>query len=256
MIRRINFTEREKITRKDCHVALLQKEKDNAQRFDVELDLESYSFPPDAQVRLEAWRSSSVQRWDLGPVETLRAELSLTLTEVPESAQFRLFVVAGDSSGRLLGSAPRIRPTLPARSLIPVRETSELDGEVWRVDCGEEGDLPELQLNERVPEISTVVRSDPTFRALVMPQVLRTVFTQMLLVQRADPTDEESSWEGWLRFARTLLPDREPPRVERTASGDGIQAAQNWIDELVSVFAASSVRAEATYSAAMDGGES
>lgn len=256
MIRRVNFTERVKVARKDCHIALLQKEQGSAQRFRVALDLSEYSFPANAQVRLEAWRSGSVQRWELGSIGTLSTEFSRRLTEVPESSQFRLLVVAGDGSGRLLGSALRIRPTLPTRSLIPVRETSELDGEVWRVDCGAEGDLPELLLNDRVPEISTIVRSDATFRALVMPQVLRTVFTQMLIVQQADPTDEESSWEGWLRLARTLLPDREPPHVDRTEGSDGAQVAQNWIDELVSAFAANSVRAETTYRAALDGAES
>ena len=252
----LNGTGRRRITRNHAQVSLRAAEEAEAQVFDLSLDLSSYEFPPDARVRIEAWRSNAVQRWDCGTVGALAAlpDEERRLTEVPESAQFRVIVVAGDGSGLLLGHAPNIRPVLPRRSLLPVRETDELDDEVWRVDFGSDGmDPPQLLINPAVDGISEIVRGDGSFRSLVMPEVLRTILAHIVLVQREDPDDSEGWWEGWFAIARALVPYGEPPRLHTNAGTTEIAEASEWIDRVVAAFADERVDAAETYNTALHG---
>lgn len=253
MIRRLNSTGRKPIARTDAAVRLRATEGNEPPIFDLALNLTDYNFPPDARVRVEAWRSNAVQRWDYGTVgsRTEPSDEERRMRDVPQSSQFRVLVVAGDGSGRLLGHLPSIRPTLPQKSLLPVREASEdeMGGEVWRVDFGDD-DLPELLLNASVTGISEIVRSDKAFRSLVMPSVLRGILTHGLIDERADPDDDESPWEGWFRLAGTLHPDVDVPRLESEATDTDLSDAQKWIEAVVRTFAKERVFAAAAYDAA------
>ena len=174
------------------------------------------------------------------------------MRDVPQSSQFRVLVVAGDGSGRLLGHLPSIRPVLPRTSLLPVREVAEdeVGEEVWRVNVGDD-DLPELLLNSSVTGISEIVRTDKTFRSLVMPAVLRSVLTHALIDQRANPEDDEvSSWNGWFRLAESLHPGAEIPSLGFEAEESTINAAREWIEAVVRTFAKERVFAAGAYDAA------
>ena len=255
MIRHLNGTGRKRIERAHFDLAVRAAEGGEAPVFDLTLDLSSYAFPSDARVRVEAWRSNASQRWAYGTVgaATPPPDLKRRLTEVPESAQFRVVVVAGDGSGRLLGLADKIRPVLPHRSLLPIKPTPELGDEVWRVDFGE-GDLPQLLINSRVEGISEIVRNDATFRSIVMPGVLRAVLTQVVFVERADPNDDGGEWwGGWLRLANSLLPSETVPHLEREAGHDETPEALLWINNVVSAFANAPVDAVNVYNTALRG---
>jgi len=243
VIRRFNFTERQRIGRDDVRVTFLPSALRGRRPFEVRANLRAFGFPDVAVVRLEAWRSNAVERWNLGSVGEMSVVQRLSLAELPESAQFRLTVVAADGSGRLLGRTPPIRAQLQSRSLLPVRETDELRGELWRLDFGGDDDQPELLLNSRVRGISQVVRSDGYFRALVMPDVLRAIFTEILIVRRQDPADEEGPWRDWFRFAERIRPGHELPPP-------GEEGARRWINELVERFAEKSVKAVRSFNAA------
>ncbi len=250
MIRRLNGTGRQQIGRAHAAVSLRPAESGEPPVFDLQLDLASYRFPPDARVRVEAWRSNTVQRWDFGAAGAPAppTEADRRMTEVPEASKFRVLVVAGDGSGRLLGHAPSITPTLPQRSLLAVREADddELGGEVWRVDFGD-GDLPQLLVNSAVGGISEVVRSDRGFRALVMPAVLRAVLIHALVHERADPDDGDGDWDGWFRLAVGLLPDTEIPRLPPDAASTDLGAAMHWIDAVVRAFTLERMNAASLY---------
>ena len=254
MIRRFNYTKRTQIRRAHVRIYLREVISDETPVFDANLELESYSFDGDARVRIEAWRSNSIQRWDFGSVANITppSEERRRLTEVPSPAQFRVFVVANDGSGRLLGHAPRIRPVFPNRSLIPLRETDDLGEEVWRIDFGDGGDSPELLVNSRIQGISEIVRKDPSFRALIMPEVLRTVLMQSLLVDRANPTDDETVWSPWFRLAQQLLPDSAAPSVIEFSGVLDTAQARQWIDKVVASFATSSIGAARMYGEALE----
>ena len=124
MIRRLNRTGRRQIARSDVSVRLRSTEGNEPPIFDLNLNLGSYGFPPDSRVRVEAWRSNAVQRWDYGTVGILKEppDEERRMRDVPQTAQFRVMVVAGDGSGRLLGHLPSTRPVLPQKSLLPVQE--------------------------------------------------------------------------------------------------------------------------------------
>ena len=253
---RVNRTGRRRITRDHAQVSVRAPESEEAPIFDASLDLTSYGFPDDARVRVEAWRNNAVQRWDYGTAGALEppGDADRKLTDVPASAQFRVLVVAGDGSGLLLGHVPNIRPVLPRRSLLPVRESDELGDEVWRVDFGDGMDRPELLINPSVDGISEIVRSDESFRALVLPDVLRTILAHVVLVERGDPDDSESPWEGWFTIARTLLPDEEPPALQHSAADDSeIAEANRWIDRVVAAFADVRLDAADAYNNAVHG---
>jgi hypothetical protein len=173
------------------------------------------------------------------------------MRDVPQSSQFRVMVVAGDGSGRLLGHLLSIRPVLPQKSLLPVREAGEdeLGEEVWRVDFGDD-DLPELLLNASVGGISEIVRSDTTFRSLVMPAVLRSILSHGLIDERADPDDDESPWEGWFRLAKSLHPDVDFPQAQSDDFDTDLTEAREWIEAVVRAFAKERVFAAGAYDSA------
>lgn len=241
MISRINRTGRKRIHRRDVELRLRMAKRGEAPIFDLDLQLTSYGFPAEAQVRVEAWRSNASQRWDFGTVgqRTPPTDRERRVTEVPAGARFRVFIVAADGSGRLLGHAPNLRPELPLNSLLPLEESDALGEEVWRVDFGEEGETPVLLANSTIQGISETVRSDPTFRALVMPEVFRMILTRMVLIDRASPEDDDDPWAPWFGIARAYLPDADPPYLggRRDAERADDSEARHWIDQVVRAMA-------------------
>lgn len=250
MIIRINRTGRKRIHQRDIDLRLREAERGEAPVFDLDLRLHDYDFPADARVRVEAWRGNASQRWNFGTVDSLAPppDPERRLTELPAGVRFRVFVVAADGSGKLLGHAPVIRPELPLNSLLPLQET-DLGAEVWRVEFDGEDGNPVLLVNETIPGISDAVRHDPTFRSLVMPEVFRAILTRMALVDRPDWTDPDGPWSDWIRVACAYLPDVEPVRLpaEGRLDADEVESACQWIDEVAGALAQRPLNAADVY---------
>lgn len=257
MIRRFNSTGRRTIPSSRAAVALRRLEHDPSPPrtgspgagdtrwcFELKLDLGRFRFPPEARVRVEAWRGTAFQRWDWGTVGSPAqlVESERILNDVPETCQFRVSVIAADDSGRLLGLADKLRPKLPVESLLPL-VPDDLGGEVWRLDYGQGDDIVVLKVNSDLPDFSQAVRTDPVFRGLVMPQVLRSILERALLVEREDPGEPEGRWTPWFDLARGILPDDDPPVVGHDAQDDQVARAEQWIDNVVEVFSAKKVNA-------------
>ena len=257
MIRRFNSTGRVSIPSSRVVVTLRRREGNGRKRaqnapgaadtqwfFDLKLDLGGLGFPADARVRVEAWRRSASQRWDWGTVATPAEpeESGRILRDVRETCQFRVSVIAADESGLLLGLADKLRPKLPVESLLPL-VPADLGSEVWRLDYGEGDDIVVLKVNSGLPDFSKAVRNDLVFRALVMPQVLRSILERAPLVDREDPDEPEGRWSPWFELARSILPDRGPPAVGHHAQDDQVAHADRWIDEVVAAFSAERVKA-------------
>ncbi len=252
MISRINRTGRKRIQRRDVDLSLRVAERGEAPIFDLTLRLEDYGFPPEARVRVEAARGNASQRWDYGTVwrRTPPPDEERRLTEVPGAASFRVFVVAADGSGKLLGHAPNLRPVLPLDSRLPLEESDDLGEEVWRVEFdGDNGD-PVLKVNSGIPGISESVRRDPAFRSLVMPEVFRTILTRMVLIDRANPEDDEP-WGHWFGIAHAYLPDREPPYLGGPHDAGRDDEAREWIDAVVGAMAKKPLDAANSYREAL-----
>lgn len=249
MLRRFNETGRKSISREHASVRIRPSEADQTTSFKVDLDLEDYDFGPDAVVRIEAWRSNIGERWAAGTIRDVveRGYYMDQMKEAPITSQFRVVVVDGDGSGKLLGASGPIKPRLPVESLIALLP-EDLGGEVWRVDFGD-GDRPALLVNNRLEMMSEVVRSDAQFRSLVMPQVLRTVLTQIIFVDGADVDDEEEGWhKGWFNLAQSVHGGQVPKVTERDDQAQA-EMAQDWIDRVISAFSEQKVHAADLYRA-------
>ena len=247
MRRHINSTGRQRILREHAAVSIRPHEGGKDSIFDLDLDLRSYGFPPDALVRVEASLNIAGQSWDYGTVGARRtpSDEERLLTEFGKKPPpFRVMVIAGDDSGRLLGSAMHIPPRLPQDSLIHLQEEDGLGEEVWRIEYDDLDEPPVLLVNRSIPGASDIVRNDAAFRALVMPEVLRAILTRILLVERReDDSDEGGAWRDWLQFARSHLPGRDIPSGEEN-TGDAVA----WIDDAVRAFAGQpALSAAATY---------
>ena len=255
MRRHINSTGRQRILREHVVVSIRKSEVGGDDVFELEPDLGGYGFPPDALVRVEASRSNAGQTWDYGTIGARRTPPAeeRRLTEFDgKPPPFRVVVVAGDRTGKLLGSAMHIPPRLSQDSLIHLQEQDGLGDEVWRIEYDNLDEPPVLLVNRSIPGASDIVRNDAAFRALVMPEVLRAILTRILLVAGEDPdSDEGGAWRDWLQFARSHLPGRDIPPL--SDASPNTEAALAWIDDAVRAFAGQpALSAAATYRRARD----
>lgn len=233
-VRRLNYTDRQRIAQADVEF-ILHVATDGTGAFDARLDLSRYEFPSDARVFVEAYRQTTLMRFDYGSVSTPvpPANRALADFETADEVRFRVKVTAtaGDA-GKLLGEADRIRPRLPDEQpdrriplLPPVPE--DLGEEIWRVEF--DGNTTWLKVNSGLPDWKEAVRSH-TFRALVYPAAMRQILERILLVDNVTVIDDPSDWHSrWLNFASTLPGSRTVPGAR--------DEFDEWIENAVSAFA-------------------
>ena len=265
MIRRFNYTNRKTIDRSHTNVTLHELD-DGCCYFEVTIDLGSYSFPEDALVRVEAWRSNAAQRWSLGTVGRLRnpSRSERILSDVPDTAQFRVAVVAADDSGLLFGLSKDLRPAKVStdsgngnggrggESMLPVQLVDGLGEEVWRLDFGE-GEPVVMEVNKAIDGIADIVARDAAFRSLVMPDVFRAVLHRAILVDRIDPDDsQEHPWSDWIDLAKRHAPDADVPAITDENDSQQRASALIWVETVIRSFASQSgFSAATTYAAAV-----
>lgn len=232
-IRRINFTERRRIVRDDVDIVV--HDGGLPATFDAQLTLNHYGFPPTARVFIEAYRQTTLARFDCGTVGSLQlpAGASLDAFESPAAVLFRVRVTSESGRrGLLLGLGDRIRPRSPNGKpdnrvpLLPPRP-EDLGEELWRIDFG--GDKPHLEVSNRLSDWKETLR-DPYFRVTVFPAAMRLVLLRILYVEEVTTTDDDEDWRSlWLRFASSLPGSRSVPS-EREKYDD-------WIEDAVGAFA-------------------
>ncbi len=240
MLRRFNYTGRQKIKREDVPIALTGA--GTLRGFDANLaGLISYGFPPDARVFVEAYQQTAIMRFPFGTVGDLippAAQLrALQEFEGSERILFRVKVVDIGASSILLGEADGILPLAAEETeenklpLLPVR-TEDLGQEIWKIDFQENvQNRPILLVNNKFADHTAMVRSTH-FMALVWPAVLREIFRYILQVQPEQfNVDDPEDWRTmWVKYGRSLLPTfDEPP--------DGPEAAEGWISQVIGAFA-------------------
>ncbi|MFN0144923.1 MAG: hypothetical protein ACKVT1_00315 [Dehalococcoidia bacterium] len=245
MIGRANFTGRQRILQDD--VELILDVTKSPLEVTVALNLDS-TLPSAAEVFLEAYRMSTVQRFPLGSPSSAKESRQLKLDPVfPDSVLFRVKVVDPRAAvAVIIAGADRLRPQVSTASgrrrlsLLPV-VPEELGNEVWQVRF--EDDHPELVVNSRIPGIMDIVANDATFRAVVLPAVLYEILVWILLDVRfpADDAVFEHWPSRWLAFAQSLV-SSEPPT-------EGPEIIRDWIAEVRSAFA-TRLRGAPTYATA------
>ena len=146
---------------------------------------------------------------------------------------FRLKVIGKDgSTGRLLGSAEKIRPLSSddeadgRKSLFPI-VTRSIGQEIWHVQITEAG--PELVLNLRFPGLKQTLLKDAILRGAILPAALRYVLDNLL----NDPDgfyDDDNSWRSdWMSFCTSQLGLDEPDELS-------IDEKDAWVSDAITRF--------------------
>ena len=250
MIRRFNFTERQRIEKERVVIELIEAPDGGDWSFNATLDFDGKSLPPNAPVAIEAYRGRSAMRFPWGTVGALSPPTNRRLANMPENLLFRVKVLAADGSGTLLAMANRIRPHREEHhgALIWLSKSNNLGKEVWRLDFGSGN--PTLLINGDIAGIGAAVREDRAFRGLVMPEVMRAVLVRALIVEDADPEDDdtEKDWGELMGFVRTFYDEPLPSAPDDNDRRERME----WIDEAVKAFTRKQFRASDMYAEALE----
>ena len=232
MIRRFNYTQRRRIEQRRISIELHETDNGNPLTFSAELNLEGMGLPADALVVVIANRDRVTRRFDWGTIADSTPPQDCRLTDILYNPVFRVMVLAPDGSGRLLALADRIRPKRGStdNSLLWLQE-EDLGKEVWRIDFADGN--PTMLVNKNIPGISTAVREDEAFRALVIPEALRAILTRALIVEGNDFDDDEGRWSPWVGFVRNFYDEEFPTTSDE--NGDDMAKAE-WVQGAVEAF--------------------
>lgn len=210
--------------------------------FDADLTrLYELKLPENARVFVEAYFERAYRRFDFGTISAITAPEDRSLEEIDFGGRMRFRVKVTDLSGvhgKLLASAEDIMPSLPRddararEALLPVEPRIDMGQEVWRVNFDVGG--PYLEVNASIDGVMDLFRNNKVVAALVYPHALRTILTQVLLVNRTGLDDD--GWEGrWLRFG-TLQESVPPPHPSPATTTD--EDLVVWIESVSAAFAA------------------
>ena len=235
MIRKFNYTGRQKIKRSNVEVDLARN-NEGARFFSISLHLDDLNLPHNAHIYIEAYHRSGYQRFDFGTVGEKRIPPDRALKNLSNSAipLFRVKVVDRTlTHGRILASVDKIRPQsvdnepTDSQSLLFV-EFDDLGNVIWELDL--DGDWPTLRLNTKAEEISLAASSDNRFLSLVYPEVVKQILTRILVQDEHTDPDCDDDWPSlWLKLASTLPGMDYPPQTGKTEQ-------EHWIDEAVQAF--------------------
>lgn len=240
MIDRINFTGRRRITRRHVEIRITTG-GDGVPCFDAMLSLGELDLLPAGRVFIEAYRQTAWQRFDFGTVGQIRPPDDRRLDRFgsADGVLFRVKVVQpaeAATDGRpalILALAESIRPRAEAgqtrrQSLLPIVPDDFRD-EVWRLSFDESTE-PVLRISRHLVPDWRSLAGTPEFVCLVLPEILRSILSRILLVEEHSDPDDTTDWRTrWLRFARRLPGVPPPPHRDE---GD----AEEWIEQAVEAF--------------------
>lgn len=233
---KFNFSDRVRLTRRQANVQLIEGPPLS---FDVHLQLgELAERFPSARVFVEASHRTVRMRFPWGTAARLEpppmAKRALTAFTDPQLALFSVKLVDADRDpGRLIALAEGISPSgdspVPRRDLVRWRN-DDLNGLVWTVEFDSAGPIAVVDTACGSP---AVLGRDPNFRAMVYPEILRRALVRALLVDEADPDDEEHWFHGWYHgFIIGQLGSQELKITKEPSVVDKL----DWIDRVVTDF--------------------
>lgn len=235
-VRTLNYTNRRRLSRHDLRITITNG--NSTPTFDARLNFDSYRLPPNALVRVEAYRQTQWMRFDFGTIGALRPPLDRRLTEFDsvEGVLFRVKVItSSEPRGLLIAEADQIRPRQAEDKedervpLLPVVPDPELGDEIFRVEFDSNQTL--LKVNKSLGDWRALAR-DPIFLALVYPAALRLILNRILLIDKYHDAEDTDDWRSrWLRFALTV-PGAESLPPEESDEDD----IDDWINDAVAAF--------------------
>ncbi len=212
MKRRINYTGRKKIKRKQVSITLIRQNGSVVSFYLGRLDLDDLGIPGDAKIYVEAYYRTELKRVEFGTAGNRVYPPSPNLTDMayPENLKFRILAV-NPLDGKILAQADGIAPEEPPEKTILPVEFKDIGNEIWRIEYeGDEGS-PILCINGKIPNIQNIAKQDAQFLIYVYPAVIRDILYHMVFVDKVTSvTDPSIDWHSnWLMFSR--IQGVEPP---------------------------------------------
>jgi len=240
MRRRLNYTERKRITEDKISIELI-RENGIVKYFNSLMNLGGMALPDDARIYVEAYHQHELLRYPFGTVNSPAPTGGTDLSELAfhENLKFRVLVVdESGQNGLVLASADKIQPVDKGkgdqykRSILPV-DFQDLGRQVWRVVYNSNDIL--LQININIPNIKSIAKTDARFFLHIYPAVIREVLMHMIYIDGVyDPEEPDVDWHhDWLEFSRQITPNIEIPSplhpIEKGFDRDEINV---WIDRV------------------------
>jgi hypothetical protein len=236
MIRRFNYTKRERISRSDIRIVLYVGE--GKIWFDADISkLAIYGFPDGSSIFVEAYRQTNWKRFDFGQIGAIKSpeDRDISLFDTQEGILFRV-KVTDQIEGKLLAEADRIPFVLPDEKESPLEpllkiRPQNLGHEIYRVDYSDEGNGPILLINSLAGSYEQIGRH-PIFVSLVYPAVLREILRRIFVFEDHFEFSDRSNWRSrWLMFAKSFSGVGEMP-----SSREDSDQFDDWIDKVVAAF--------------------
>lgn len=241
MKRRFNYTGRKKLA-KDAVKIFINKANGKPKSIDVTLNLNEKKYPEDTKIYLDAYHKTERKRFDFGKICKIAYPEDLTIDDLAyaDNLMFRLMLIdESGEHGKIIAHADRIKPDDEGdkKSILPVR-FDDLGQQIWKLEfTGEEGG-PILCINNKIPPLENIVRSDPIFFMYVFPAAIREILMHMIFIDTIEnPDDPAVTWQAdWLKFAKMILPYEPVPELDPNKIGEVKEDIINWIDQIVEEF--------------------
>jgi hypothetical protein len=214
---------------------------DGALEFDLKLNLKRYELPDTAEVILESYTTTHLERFPGGTVGNLLADRRrLNGLNAGDRPLFRVKVVEPTGgNGRLLAAIDEVRAE-EHDSLLPIiwKPKEEMDQLFWIVHftAGSETQ-PELWMNKDVAGLyDDFRRHNPFICGLVLPAAYKSVLQRLIFDDGAAWVEDGSLLGRWLRFCLSLGAQPFDDNLEPGDDDWDIERAA-WIEDVVRLFA-------------------
>ncbi|HCE45491.1 MAG TPA: hypothetical protein DET40_18275 [Lentisphaeria bacterium] len=235
-----NYTGRRKLNN-DTFDLKIQETLDNPSSIQVKLHKDKISDISDhSTVWLEAYRGPRIMRFGLGQLSKQTCICKFILSDFGpmEPILFRLKIIdEKDELHPIKAWRDKIRPVSLLESekrnkcILPVYPC-DLKNLAWKIDWSEPT-RPVLQVNSRintVRDVTSIVKNDPDFAALVFPEVLRDVLSRLI---DQEPEIDEDDENEWMIFGERLA----GYKFEDSDNVDDTKILRDtWIDDVIQNF--------------------
>lgn len=235
-IRRLNYTNRRKLSREHVRISLSGGNDGQPRTFSAEFAL-PLGLPGAARVFVEAYRTSPAarMRFSFGTVDAIRppAPDECRLTEFTHDLPplFRVKITdSGERRGRLIADVQRIRPLMPddqpdKRRGILYTAWRDNDGLVWKLEF-DASHGPTLWIDNRADPFHDLPQKTE-FKALVYPEIMRRALIEALHDEHS--IDDPESWHHrWRMFPSRAFGFMEPIPPDDDERREWVDAAVRW----------------------------
>ena len=244
MIREINFTGRHSLD--GCYKVIARKgpQSDPRWTLDVELlpeEIDKFGLPEDSVCEVDVYLGSRQERFMMGEGEQKNRYHDSFKTKMSNDVYFKVrlkVVSASDPDHKILAAKRQIVPETvdmngTREPLLPVRYDGKRLGSLpWSLFLDDELNQarPVLyvhpDLHHSDDGVEQIVKREPLFAALVLPEAMRQILTLKLIVQKEEELDKT---DPWVRF---IAPVAEYEKLV----GMDVESRKKVIDEAVQSF--------------------